>query len=96
MRKIVSSAATAVAAKSLDGRLLSKEGIARLVDNVVPRTTGRESWEKGRIESNSITSSVQVETDLTIGRCHLSNILRMHEFHKMIKNTTTLREFLFS
>ena len=34
MRKIVSSAATAVAAKSLDGRLLSKEGIARLVDNV--------------------------------------------------------------
>ena len=68
MRKIVSSAATAVAAKSLDGRLLSKEGIARLVDNV--RTTGRESWEKGRIECHSITAqveyAVQVETDLTM------------------------------
>ena len=73
MRKIVSSAATAVAAKSLDGRTV----VVQRRDSKTRgqcRTTGRESWEKGRIECNSITSSVryavQVETDLTMRQCH--------------------------
>ena len=68
MRKIVSSAATAVAAKSLDGRTV----VVQRRDSKTRGQcrTGRESWEKGRIECNSITSSVkyavQVETDLTM------------------------------
>ena len=69
MRKIVSSAATAVAAKSLDGRTV----VVQRRDSKTRgqcRTTGRESWEKGRIECHSITAqvryAVQVVTNLKL------------------------------